>query len=131
MTLIAHLFLRLRPAKNVVRFMCKKSRFRLSFQKEHGKRVSSLFKSERQHLQDITCSTGRQFSCKKSLSVIWQWLRLLVNTMSVVQKRSLPIRDTLMQPTHMQISPKLKNFSGLLNVLSKSSLSFEYFQKKG
>ena len=52
-TLIAYLFLRLRPAKNVVRYICKKSRFRLPFQKEHGKRVSTLFIFERQHLYHI------------------------------------------------------------------------------
>ena len=33
MTLIAYLFLMLRPAKNVVTYVCKKFRFRLAFQK--------------------------------------------------------------------------------------------------
>ena len=64
------LFPRLRTAKNVVRYMCKKSHFRLPFQKEDGKRVSTLSKFERQHLYHIYWSTGRQFSCKKSLLVI-------------------------------------------------------------
>ena len=45
-------------AKIVVRYMCKKSRFRLPFEKEHGKLVSTLFKFERQHLCHIYCSTG-------------------------------------------------------------------------
>ena len=40
-------------SENVVRSMCKKSRFRLPFQKEDGKRVSALFKSERQHVYHI------------------------------------------------------------------------------
>ena len=53
MTLLVDLFLRLRPAKNVVRYMCKKSRFRSSFLKEHGELVSPLFKFERQHLYHI------------------------------------------------------------------------------
>ena len=48
----------------------QKSRFRLPFQKEHGKRVSTLFKSERERLWHIYCSTGRQFSGQKSLLVI-------------------------------------------------------------
>ena len=130
MTLIAYLFLRLPHAKNVVRYMSKKSRLRLPFQKEHGKRVSTLFKSERECLRHIYCSTGRQFSCKKSLLVIWKSLRLFVNTMSAVDKCSLPNRDNLMQPIHMQLSEKLKIFSGFFNVFSKSRLSFEYFQKK-
>ena len=50
--------------------------------------------------------------------------------MSSVDKRSLPNRDKLMQPIHMQLSVKLKTFSGIFNVFSKSRLTFEYFQKK-
>ena len=68
--LIAYLFLTLRPAKNVVRHMCKKSRFRLPSQKEHAKRVSTLFKSERENVQHICCAMGSEFSGKKPLLVI-------------------------------------------------------------
>ena len=50
--------------------------------------------------------------------------------MSAVEKCSLPNRDNLMQPIHMQLSQKLKTFSYFFNVFSKSRLSFEYFQKK-
>ena len=110
MTLIAYLFLRLRPAKSVVRYMCKKSRFRLPFQKEHGKLVSTLFKFERQHLHHIFWSMGRHFSCKKSFLVIWESLRLFADTMSTVDKCSLPNRDNLKEPIHMQLSQKLKIF---------------------
>ena len=111
MTLIAYLFLRLRPAKVVVRYMCKKSGFKLFCQKENGKRVSTLFKSDRQHLRDIYCSTGRQLSCKESLLVICQRLRLFLNIMSAVEKCSLSNRDNLMQPIHMELSEELKTFS--------------------
>ena len=114
MTLIAYLFLRLQSARNVVRYMSKKSRFRLRFQKEHGKRVSTLFKFERQHLCHIYWSTKRKFSCQKSLLVICKSLRLFVNTMSAVDKSSLHNRDNLMQPIHMQLSQKLKTFSRFL-----------------
>ena len=110
MTLTAYLFHRLRPAKNVVRYMCKKSRFRLPFQKEHGKRVSTLFKFERQHLYHIYWSRGWQFSGKKSLLVICKNLRLFVKTMRPVDKCSLPYRDNLNQPIQMQLSQKQKNF---------------------
>ena len=114
MTLIAHLFLRLRPAENVVRYMCKKSRFRLPFQKEPGKRVSTLFKFERQHLYHIYWYTGRKLSWKKSLLVIWENLRLFANTMSAVEKCSLPHRDNLREPIHMQLSQKLKSFCSFI-----------------
>ena len=114
MTLIAYLFLGLRPAKNVVRYISKISQFRLSFQKEHGKLVSTLFKFERQPLYHIYWSTGRQFSWKKSLLVICKCLRLFVNIMSPVDKCSLPNRDNLMQPIHMQLSQKLKTFCSFI-----------------
>ena len=50
--------------------------------------------------------------------------------MSAVDKCCLPNRDNLMQPIHMQLSQKLKTFSGFFNVFSKSRLSFDYFQTK-
>ena len=50
--------------------------------------------------------------------------------MSAVDKWSLPNRDNLMQPIHMQLSQKLKIFSWFFNVFSKLRLRFEYFQKK-
>ena len=130
MTLIAYLFLRLRPAKNVVRYMFKKSRFRLPFQEEHGKRVPTLFELERQHLYHIYWSTGRQSSSKKALFVICRSSRPFVNTISVVDKCSLPNRDNLIQLVHMQLPQKLKNFSGFFSAFSKSMLTFQYFQKK-
>ena len=49
--------------------------------------------------------------------------------MSVLDKFSLPNRDNLMQPIHMQLSQKLKTFPRFFNVFPKSRLSFEYFQK--
>ena len=110
MTLIAYLLLTLRPAKNVVRYMCKKSRFTLPFQKEHSKRVSTLFKFERQHVYHIYWLTGSQFCWKKSLLVRCKSLRLFLNTMVAVEKCSLPNRDNLMEPIHMELSQKLKTF---------------------
>ena len=49
MTLIAHLFPKLRTLENVVRYMSKKSRFKGAFDRQHGKRVQTLLRSERQH----------------------------------------------------------------------------------
>ena len=130
MTLIAYLFLRLQPAKNLVRYMCKKSPSRLPFQKEHGKRLSALFISERQHLYHIIWSMGRIFNCKKSLLVICKILRLFLNTLSVVDTYYLPNTDNFTQPIQMQLSKKKKTFAGLFSAFSTSTLNFEYFQKK-
>ena len=50
--------------------------------------------------------------------------------MSAVDECSPPNRDNLMQPIHMQLSRKLKTFSGFFNVFSTSKVNFEHFQKK-
>ena len=50
--------------------------------------------------------------------------------MSVIDKCSLPNRDNLRQPIHMQLSQKLKTFSQFFNVFSKSRLNFEHFRNK-
>ena len=52
-TLIADVFPKLRTRNNVVRYMCKKSRFRRLFDRQHGKRAQKLLQSERQHRYHI------------------------------------------------------------------------------
>ena len=54
MTFIADLFAKLRTAKNVVRYLSKKPRFKGPFDTQHGKRVQTLLRSEpqpRYHIQ--------------------------------------------------------------------------------
>ena len=53
MTLIAYLFRKLRTPKNVVRYMSKKSCFKVPFDRKHGKRVQTLLRSEPQHRYHI------------------------------------------------------------------------------
>ena len=53
MTLIADLYPELRIQKNLVRSMSKKSRFKGSFGKQHGKRAQTLLKFAWQHLYHI------------------------------------------------------------------------------
>ena len=53
MTLIADFFPKLRTPKNVVRYMSKKSRLKGPFDRQHGKRVQTLLRSERQHSYHI------------------------------------------------------------------------------
>ena len=55
MSFIADLFAKLRTRKNVVRYMSKKSRFQGPFDRQHGKRVQTLLRSEskyRYHIYD-------------------------------------------------------------------------------
>ena len=49
--------------------------------------------------------------------------------MSAVDTCSLPNTDNLMQPIHMELSQKLKTFSGFFREFWKSRLNFEHFQK--
>ena len=114
MTLIAYLFLRLRPTKIVVRYMCKSSTWDYPSKRNMVNGFATLFELEQQHLRHIYCATGKQFRCKKCLLVIWKSLRLFVNTMSAVGKCSLPNRDNLMKPIHLQLSQKLKTFCGFI-----------------
>ena len=53
MTLIADLFPKLRTLKNVLRYVSKKSRFKGPFDRQHGKRVQTLFRSEPEHRYHI------------------------------------------------------------------------------
>ena len=50
--------------------------------------------------------------------------------MTAVDKFSLPHRDNLMEPIHMQLSQNLKTFSQFFGAFLKSSLNFEHFPKK-
>ena len=53
MTLIADLFPKLRTPKNLVRYMSKKSRFKGPFDRQHGKGVQALLRSEPQRRYHI------------------------------------------------------------------------------
>ena len=50
--------------------------------------------------------------------------------MTAVDKCSLPNKDNLMQPIHMQLSEKLKSFSRFFPAFSKSRLNIWIFSKK-
>ena len=53
MTFIADLFPKLRTPKDVVRYLSKKSRFKGTFDRQHGKRVQTLLRSESQYRYHI------------------------------------------------------------------------------
>ena len=110
MTLIADVFAKLQTQKNLVRLMRKKSRFKGSFRKQHGKRVQALLKFACQHLYLIYWSLWRELTCGKSLLVICKISRLFPNTLNADGKYSLLNRDNLTQEIHMQVSRKQKNF---------------------
>ena len=114
----------------MVTSMSKKSRFKGSLAKQHGKRALTLLKFLWQHLYHIHWSFWRELTCKKSLLVICKISRLFPNSLSAYGKYSLFNRDDLTQPIQMQWSRKQKTFSGFFSAFLKTSLKFEHFQKK-
>ena len=129
MTLIGDVFSKLRTQRKLVRSTPKKSRFKGSFEKEHGKCAQTLLKCQGLLLYGIYWSLWGQLSYKGSLLVICKISRLFINTLSADGKYSLLNRDNLTQPIQMQVSRKQKTFSELFSSFSKSSLTFEHFQK--
>ena len=109
MTLIVEVFPKLRTPKNMVTSMSKKSRFKGSFGKQHGKRAQTLLKFAWQHLYHIYWSLWRQLTCKKSLLVICKISRLFPNTLNADGKYSLFNRGNLAQRKQKQ-KTKVKNF---------------------
>ena len=130
MTLIADLCRKLPTLKNLVRQMPKKSSFRWSIVKQHGKRAKTLLKFERQQLYHIYWLLWRQLNCKMSLLVLWKISRLFSSTLSADTKYSLLNKDNFTQQIKMQLCQKQKNFSEFFSAFLKSSLNFELFQKE-
>ena len=69
-------------SEDVFRWMPKKSHFRESFEKQHGKRAQELLKSPSQHIYQISGGLSRKLSLKRSLLSTCQILGLLVNTLA-------------------------------------------------
>ena len=103
MTLIAYVFPKLRIAKDMVREMSKKSRFKRPFDKQHGKRSQTLLKSPWQHLYHIYWSLYTILSWKKWLLVICKILGLFVNTLTVDDRYSVLKSVNLTKPIQMQL----------------------------
>ena len=53
MTLIADFFQKLRTPENVARYMSNKSRFKGTFDRQHGKRVQRVLRSGQKHFYHI------------------------------------------------------------------------------
>ena len=127
---MADVFSKLRIQKDLVRSMPKKSRFKGSFRKQHGKRAQTLLKFAWQHIYHIYWSLCRILSDKKSLLVICKISRLFINTVSADGKYSLVNRHNLTQPIQIQLSRKQNIFSDFFSAFLKSSWNLEHFQKK-
>ena len=130
MTLLGDVYPKLWTHNNLVRSMPKKSVFKGSFEKQHGKCTQTLLKCQGQLLYHIHWSLWRQLSYKKSLLLICKISTLFPNTLSAYCKYSLFNRGNLMQPIQMQVSRKQKTFSHFSAEFLRSGLNFQHFQKK-
>ena len=81
----------------MVSSMPKKSRFRGSAKKQHGKCSQTLFKFEGELLYHVYWPLGKKLPYKKSLLVICKILKIFLNTLSADRKYSLLDRDNLRQ----------------------------------
>ena len=91
MTLIADVFWKLGAPKYMLRSIPKKSRFRESVEKGHGKCAQTLLQIEGEPIYHIYGSLETQLSYKKSLLVISKISKLFPNTLSADGKYSLLI----------------------------------------
>ena len=108
--------------------MSKKYRFRECFDKQHGKRDQTLFKSASQHLYHINRSLPSQLSCKKSPLLTSQILGLLVNILATDEQCGVLNGNNLMLPIQMQLSEKQKSFSQFFAEFLKSTLNFKILE---
>ena len=81
--------------------MSKKSRFRLSFDKQRGKPAEASLKSASVHVYPIDWSQKINLSWKKSLLLTCQILGLLVKTLAADEKYPLLKRDYLTIPVEI------------------------------
>ena len=110
--------------------MSKKSHFRESFKKQHGKLAQLLLKCASQHLSHIHWSVSRQLSWKKFLLLTFQFLGLLVIILAADDKCPVLNRDNSTKPSQMQLSQKKTTFSEVFATFLKCRLNFQHFEKK-
>ena len=100
--------------------MSKKSRFRGSFDKQHGKRAQELLKSASKRIYQISGRHVNEIEFEKISLLTCQILGLLVNTLAADEKYPVLNRDNLTIPIQMQLSQKQKTFSEFFDGFLKS-----------
>ena len=103
--------------------MSKKSHFRGTLDKQHGKVAEALSKSASQHIYPI------HWPLISQLSLTCQILGLLVNTLAADEKYTALNRDNLTILIQMPLSHKKITFSQFFAPFMKPGLNFEHFDK--
>ena len=110
--------------------MSKKSRFRGSFNKQHGKRAQALLKRASHHRYQIHESLRSRLSWKKSLLLTCKILGHFLKILAADHKYLVLNRDNLTISIQMQLSQKQKTFSQFFAAFLKSTLNFKHFESK-
>ena len=130
MSLIAFVFPRLRTAKDVVRKMVKKPRFRTPFDSQHTKGCQNLLKSGRQHFYHFLPLPWGKWSWKNLVLQLFETSGLYVSTLIADDKYYLRKSRNSPQPIQIQLSNKQKVLSEVFAPFLKSTSYFEQFQRK-
>ena len=129
MTLIPNVFPKIRTAKDVVRKISKKARFRTQFNSEHTKVSQTLLKLALLNFYHLFSSLWRKWNWKMSLLMISEILKLFINILTADYKHYICNKHNLQQFVQMQLSEKKKSlwmfsfisemYIQLLNILRK------------
>ena len=109
--------------------MSNKSVFRRPFDKQHWKRTEALLKSACQYLDYIHWLYSLITANSIELEKVSYWHAKPWDCLST---ECLPMRSILFLtiPIQMQLSQKQESFPQLFSAFLKSTLNFEYFEKK-
>ena len=129
MNVIALVFPKLQAAKDVVRQMSKKPRFRRPLESQHVKVSQTLVKSARHHFNLIFLTLWQIFSWKTSLLMICEILWPFINTVTATDEYFLHNSEDLPQPIQMQISKKQKTFFSSFAAFLKFAFTVKYFEE--
>ena len=115
---------------NVVRQVSKKSIFKRSLNKQHGRCAQALLESVIQNLSHLHLSLPSQWSWEKSLLLTCKFLALLVNTLAADEKYPVLNIENLTLLIQMQLSQEQNTFSEFLTAFLKSRFNLKHFEKK-
>ena len=129
-TLIAYIFPKIQTAKDVVKQMSKKLRFRTAFNSQHVKVSQIPLKSAWQHFYQISSSLWANLASKTSLLVICEILGHFVNLLSADDKYFRRNSENIPQTIQMQLPKKQIIFFLIFVSISKIYINLLTFWKR-
>ena len=127
MIAITNVFPILQTAKNLVRPLCEKRRFRTPFDSQHVKVSLILTKSPREHFYHVFSSFLGKLIWKMSPLMLGKILGVFVNTYTADGKYPVQYCENLQFPIPTQLSEKRKTFSQFFVTFPKATSNFKHF----